>query len=119
MPKQVIIIRKDLNMRKGKMAAQGAHASLGVLLDENGGIRKNPYFQDWLQNGQTKIVLGVDSEQELQNLFFQAAKAKLPVKLVVDAGKTEFDGISTKTAIAIGPWDESAIDEITGDLTLL
>jgi PTH2 family peptidyl-tRNA hydrolase len=31
--KQVIVMRKDLNMRKGKMVAQGAHASMAAVLN--------------------------------------------------------------------------------------
>lgn len=130
--KQVIIVRKDLKMRKGKMIAQGAHASLAVLL--RGGTiqnisvypRKNNYvipltpeMEQWLEGRFTKICVGVDSEDELLTIYDKAKMAKLPCSLIQDAGLTEFDGVPTYTAVAIGPAKNNAIDKITGDLKLL
>ena len=130
--KQVILIRKDLNMRKGKMIAQGAHASMKVLLDlmrkyntdddttvyhlEFGG---DCALHDWLEGEFTKVCLGVGSLMELLSYHDMAAKKGIPCSLITDSGHTEFSGTPTETAVAIGPFDAVAIDEITGGLKLL
>lgn len=131
MIKQVIVMRKDLNMRKGKMIAQGSHASLGALLKffdkiENKGsvtykvqFGKNSYLDQWLNGTFTKICLYVNSEEELDNIKSQCDEAKIPNALIIDAGLTEFHEIPTKTCIGIGPWDSEQIDKITGNLPLL
>ena len=113
--KQVIILRKDLGMRKGKCVAQGAHASLQVTLDNIESLE----VKSWLNTGMTKIVVSVDSEQELLNIYQKAMAAKLSSCLIRDAGKTEFNGIPTFTAVAVGPASAIKIDLITGDLKLL
>lgn len=111
--KQVIVLRKDLNMRKGKMVAQGSHASLGAF-------RATPDFvtEAWFYTGQTKICVSVDSEEELLKIYQQAKDAKLPVSLVRDAGHTELEP-GTLTAVGIGPAENDAVDQITGKLKLL
>lgn len=122
--KQVIVMRKDLGMRKGKMIAQGSHASLGAVLD----IQKRDSFMStdalrafdsWIHGTFTKICVSVDSETELMRIYGEAEKAKLPVKLITDAGHTEFHGVPTRTCLAIGPAWSDEIDAITGGLTLL
>lgn len=131
--KQVIIVRKDLNMRKGKIAAQTAHASMKVFFDgisllssEKDGvhIRLNlkgdaVSIKEWVQGSFAKIVVSVNSEDELIKCFAEAKARKLPCSLITDSGKTEFHGVPTKTACAIGPAEASLIDEITGKLELL
>jgi PTH2 family peptidyl-tRNA hydrolase len=123
--KQVIVIRKDLNMRKGKMIAQGAHASMKVFFDrlkpsENGfSISLTPEMQQWVQGDFRKIVVYVNSEQELLETSKQAVEANLPCALIQDNGLTEFKGIKTYTAVAIGPASDTDIDKITKDLPLL
>ena len=124
-------MRKDLNMRKGKMIAQGSHASLGALLKffdkvENKDsitykvqFGKNSYLDQWLNGTFTKICLYVNSEEELDNIKNQCDEAKIPNALIIDAGLTEFHEIPTKTCIGIGPWDSEQIDKITGNLPLL
>ena len=125
MAKQVIVLRKDLNMRKGKMAAQAAHASMKVLLDrgdENDGLFSVylwPEARDWVEGSFTKVVLGCNSEEELRKLYSAAQQERLPCSFIMDAGKTEFNGVPTPTCIAIGPADEDKIDKITGHLKLL
>ena len=140
--KQVIVMRKDLNMRKGKMCAQASHASMKVILDlmtkyvnikevtdrdstleptvynYNLMVTEGSYLQDWLGGSFTKIVVGVDSEQKLLALLAKAAHDMIPCSLITDAGKTEFNG-PTNTCIAIGPYLSDKIDEITGHLKLL
>jgi PTH2 family peptidyl-tRNA hydrolase len=123
--KQVIVVRKDLNMRKGKLAAQVAHASMKVFFDLGQMANYNmllplwPAAMDWLDEGTTKIVVGVNSYDELMAVKRAARDAKLPHALIIDAGKTEFGGEPTATCIAIGPAESEKIDPITGHLPLL
>ncbi len=135
--KQVIVMRKDLGMRKGKMIAQGAHASLGALLllfnkeqikEDNSDIKSYRYsvsfneksvLDDWLNGKFTKICVGVNSEEELLDIYKKAKNAFLPVKLITDSGLTEFHGEPTNTCLCIGPYISEEIDKITGHLTLL
>ena len=129
--KQVIILRKDLNMRKGKMVAQGAHASMAVLLNQgsmqkdtghNDGrytIKMNEDMQEWLEGSFAKICVSVNSEEELLLMYSKAGNAGLPCSLIKDIGFTEFNGKETLTAVAIGPAQATEIDKITGELKLL
>jgi len=126
--KQVIILRKDLNMRKGKMVAQGAHASMAVLLDAGDVhpdtsnlfmIRMTPDMQEWIEGRFAKICVSVPGELELLGIHKQAQDAGLPCSLIQDAGFTEFNGVPTYTAVAIGPAQATEIDKITGELKLL
>lgn len=126
-------MRKDLNMRKGKMVAQGAHASMAVILNFFESIvdrmddstkyfaqfEKNSPVQQWLEGKFTKICVSVDSEQQLIEIFNDAQAAKLPCAMITDSGLTEFNGVPTKTCCAIGPWHSEEIDKITGHLKLL
>lgn len=134
--KQVIVVRKDLNMRRGKEIAQGAHASLAVFFDmmrkQNGGEvdtkngkKWNCEFEhdsqamhEWMTNGFTKITLTVDSELALLDVYNRAKQAGLPCSLIRDSGKTEFSGVPTLTTVAIGPAASTEIDKITGTLKL-
>ena len=124
--KQVIVIRKDLNMRKGKMVSQGAHASMAAVLSRAKGSREERIIyleegsaiNDWLNGRFTKICVSVNSEDELLNVYQQAKDKGLICALITDAGLTEFDG-PTITCCAIGPNWSNEIDEITGKLPLL
>jgi len=111
--KQVIVIRRDLWMRPGKAIAQGAHASLGAVLDKASAEDIN----DWIESGNKKVVCKVGSEVELLELQRHAEAAKLPTYLVRDAGYTEVMP-NTPTALAIGPYESNAIDRITSHLEL-
>lgn len=112
--KQCILIRKDLKMRRGKEIAQGCHASMAFLL------KKYDFdiLNEWLESGQTKICLQINSEEELLSLHHQAIKNGLESNYITDAGRTEFNGIPTKTCLAIGPNKSEDIDEITKHLKL-
>jgi len=123
--KQVIVMRKDLGMRKGKMIAQGAHASLAVLL-ERGHMNAEMVVIDldeptlaWLGGRFTKVCVSVDSEAALLAIVGKAKAANIPVALVTDAGVTEFKGVPTKTCCAVGPAWTDDVDAITGELPLL
>lgn len=111
--KQVIVMRTDLNMRKGKMIVQGAHASIACMFGEHGNE-----IRGWLLQGMTKICVRCDSEAELLDIEAKALGAGLRVFLVTDAGRTEFNG-PTRTCLAIGPNEAEKIDAITGGLKLL
>lgn len=125
--KQVIVMRKDLGMRKGKMIAQGAHASLKVLLDAgepdpDGAVLTiplHPALSAWIGGQFTKVCVSVNSEEELDAIVANARAAGVPCALIVDAGHTEFHGVPTKTCCAIGPAWVDAVDAITGALPLL
>lgn len=118
-------MRKDLNMRKGKMIAQGSHASLKVFLDRGAlagdtfTFTCTPGMQAWLGGRFKKICVSVSSEAELDAIAARARDAGLPCAVIVDAGHTEFNGVPTKTCLAIGPADSPEIDAITGELPLL
>ncbi len=126
-------MRKDLNMRKGKMIAQGAHASVDALLslfgqrEEDG---KTTYtltygedspLAEWLGGMYAKICVYVNSEKELMEIYERICQENpaIPLALIEDAGLTEFHGIPTKTCLGIGPWWAEEIDRFTGDLKLL
>ena len=113
--KQVIVLRKDLNMRKGKMIAQGAHASMKVVLEN----MDHPYIKEWLNGRFAKIAVSVDSEQELLDLLENAKLHTIPCSLIQDAGFTEFHGNLTNTCIAVGPAPIELVDKVTRHLKLL
>ena len=129
--KQVIIVRKDLKMRKGKIAAQSAHASMKILADrmhkvsieDIGSIeyRLTPTNEmiEWLDGIFTKIALGVDSLEELTDLAEKANELNIPTAIIEDNGLTVFNGKKTVTCMAIGPALSEDIDKITGHLKLL
>jgi PTH2 family peptidyl-tRNA hydrolase len=123
--KQVIVLRKDLNMRKGKMVAQGAHASMKVLLDSSDDKGQDllvipvANIREWIYGTFAKAVVGVDSEQELLSIYENAKAAGLLCSLIQDIGTTEFHGVPTYTAVAVGPGKREDIDKITGNLKLL
>lgn len=103
-------------MRKGKMVAQGAHASVNVILEN----LMDDNVKKWLSDGlHTKIVLSVDSELELIEIFEKSKSLSIITTLITDAGLTEFNGIPTKTCIAIGPADSNKLQSFTGHLKLL
>lgn len=125
--KQVIVVRKDLNMRKGKIATQVAHASMKVLLD-----RRTPNLmsglttivltdamQHWINNSFTKICVSVNSEDELDAIYQNAIDSGIPAAMIIDSGRTEFNGVLTKTCVAIGPDLVENVDKITSGLPLL
>lgn len=128
-PKQVIILRKDLNMRKGKCVAQGAHASMAVFFNKMGFNSHNDFgmygsemtqpMKEWIEGPFTKICVSVNSEEELLDLFTAAKAAGIPCSLIRDAGHTEFNGVPTYTSVAIGPDYPERIDPITKHLPLL
>ena len=122
--KQVIVVRKDLNMRKGKLAAQVAHAAMKFLVDNNVSDRPDrlpvelgPEEATWLFGGSfTKIVLGCDSEEALRDLLLQAQLSDVEAYPIVDSGRTEFHDVPTLTCAAFGPASVEDVDRVTGHL---
>ncbi|NIO44624.1 MAG: peptidyl-tRNA hydrolase [Candidatus Aenigmarchaeota archaeon] len=111
--KQAILIRTDLKMGKGKIAAQCAHASIGAYL------KTKKYSKDrWKREGMKKVVLKISGEKEIKKFYKLAKKRKLPCSLIRDAGLTQIEG-GTITALGIGPGNDKKIDKLTGKLKLL
>jgi PTH2 family peptidyl-tRNA hydrolase len=120
--KQVIVVRKDLNLRKSELAAQVATASMGFLLDNNESKRADEINVKlsneearWINESFTKVVVGVDSEDALQDLIFKAEIEGIGFYPVVS---TTPRGNST-ICVAFGPDQSSLVDQVTGHLRLL
>ena len=135
--KQVIVVRRDLNMRKGKMCAQVAHASSAWLRDgvifkdmeDAEGYPQQPHKHElqvpltdlevhYLEGNYRKVVVWVRTEKELLDLALKAAHLE-NVHLQYDNGATEFHGERTLTCLAIGPEMSPNVDIVTGHLPLL
>lgn len=126
--KQVILIRKDLKMRRGKEIAQGSHASMDFLISElrmqlgegrdQAKLSFTPEEISWITRGMAKVCLQVQSEEELLSFHEKALEAGLKSYVIRDSGRTEFNGVPTYTACAIGPDIANRIDAITGSLGL-
>jgi PTH2 family peptidyl-tRNA hydrolase len=112
--KLALVVRADLGMGRGKIAAQVAHAAVAAVL-ANGGSRD---FAAWLAEGQPKVVLKVASAEQLAELVRGAVAAGLPVELIRDAGRTQVEP-GTVTCCAVGPADSDRVDALTGELSLL
>lgn len=135
--KQMIVVRRDLKMRKGKIAAQAGHAcveaTLGALLREHRqgqlelageriGLSHAPHdvspLTDWFDAGIAKVCVYVDSEEELLDLADAGRALGFYVALIRDAGHTEFHGEATYTCLAFEPLPPEEIDQLTGNLPL-
>ncbi len=113
--KQVIVTRSDLKLGKGKLAAHVAHASLEGYKRAK---EKDPgAVEEWEREGQRKIVVKVNTEKEMLELF-ERAKRTVPCALIRDAGLTQIEP-GTLTCIAIGPWKDEEVDKFTNELKLL
>ena len=114
--KLVIVLRTDIKMSKGKMAAQAGHAA--VSASEYARKNRPEWWNPWIMEGQCKIAVKVKSEQEILELERKARNAKLPAVLIVDRGLTEIPP-NTTTCLGIGPAPADKVDAITGKLSLL
>lgn len=116
MYKQTIVVRADLGMGRGKTAAQCSHASLSAYKKV---AKTHPEVaRAWETEGQKKVVLKVNSEEELLDFYNKGKAAGIPVELIRDAGHTQLEP-GTLTCFAAGPWDEAALDSVFGKLKLL
>ena len=135
--KMMIVMRRDLKMRKGKIAAQAGHACTeallmalikedrlndlvmtdeGMMLNTEG--KENTPLSDWFNYGCAKICVYVDSEEELLNIAAKAKEKSIIAAVITDAGMTEFHGEPTKTCLALEPLPSGIADELTGNLPL-
>jgi PTH2 family peptidyl-tRNA hydrolase len=114
--KQVLVIRADLKMGKGKIAAQASHASVIATLEAQ--KYEKIWYDQWFKQGMKKIAVRVNSEEELMSIFRKGSQAKLPRALINDAGHTQLPA-GTATAVAIGPAPDRLVDPITSSLKLL
>jgi len=111
--KQVILVRTDLKMPKGKMSTQCAHASVEAVLKS-----KRDKIEEWRNQGMKKVILKVKDEKELISFLKKAKNNKLTIALITDSAKTFFKK-PTKTCLAIGPDKEENIDKITSKLKMV
>ena len=111
--KQVIVVRSDLKLSKGKLAAQAAHASLEAYLRAD-----KDAISQWEAAGVKKIVLKVQDLKELMEVYDRLKAAKLKPSLIKDAGHTEVEP-GTVTCVGVGPAEENQVDKITGHLKMM
>jgi PTH2 family peptidyl-tRNA hydrolase len=114
--KQVIAVRTDLGMSKGKTAVQVAHGAVSAA--ERARVMKQDEWRAWMREGQKKVAVKVASEEEIMELRRLAISNSLPHAIIRDAGMTELPP-GTLTVIGIGPAKIDAIDEVTKELKLL
>jgi PTH2 family peptidyl-tRNA hydrolase len=114
--KQVIAVRRDLEMGKGKMAVQVAHAAVSAA--EEARKRFTEWWEAWLREGQCKVAVRVDSLEEILQLERRSRELRLPFALITDRGLTQIDP-GTTTCLGIGPAPSSLVDTLTGNLSLL
>jgi len=135
--KMMIVMRRDLKMRKGKIAAQAGHACIeailralqkekcindfemidGEMVLKNIGKQNTP-LSDWFLYGCAKVCVYVDSEEELLDIAKKAEEKGIIAAVITDAGMTEFHGVPTKTCLALEPLPAEIADQLTGDLPL-
>jgi peptidyl-tRNA hydrolase, PTH2 family len=111
--KQVIVVRKDLDMPKGKLAVQVAHGSIEAIMKSD-----QEKVNEWKNTGMKKVVLKVNDLAELKDVLVKAKKEGLKTGLINDAGRT-FLAPGTITVLGIGPDAEEKIDRVTGHLSML
>jgi len=135
--KMMIVMRRDLKMRKGKIAAQAGHACVDAILaalkkedrlgdiemTQDGMTLKNTDkvptpLSDWFVSGCTKVCVYVDSEEDLLGIAAEAEKRGIIAAVITDWGLTEFHGEHTKTCLALEPLPAEVADELTGGLPL-
>ncbi|XP_030042159.1 peptidyl-tRNA hydrolase 2, mitochondrial isoform X2 [Microcaecilia unicolor] len=113
--KMVLIVRNDLKMGKGKVAAQCAHAAVSAYKQV---LKRNPeLLKQWEYCGQPKVVVRAPDEETLIQLLSHATEVGLTVSLIQDAGRTQITP-GSRTVLGIGPGPAKLIDTVTGHLKL-
>ena len=137
MTKMMIVMRRDLKMRKGKIAAQAGHACVDAIqlalrkegrmndlevsddvITFNDTNKSSTPLSDWFASGCAKVCVYVDSEAELLEIANKAKEKGIIASVITDAGMTEFHGVPTRTCLALEPLHNETADELTGDLPL-
>ena len=122
--KMVLVIRKDLKMRRGKEIAQACHGAVGAILSQicSEDVNRIAHFdkptKEWIDESFRKITVVVNSEEELMGLHKLATELGIRATLIEDNGLTEFHGEKTRTVLALGPEYDEKIDQITSHLKL-
>ena len=114
--KMILLVRRDLKMGTGKIAAQCAHAALGMFRDLQ--AKNSAQLKQWLDTGQMKVVCRVDTEDAMMLIADNARKMGIPVHIVHDAGHTQVES-GSKTVAALGPSAADLLNRVTGHLKLL
>ena len=114
--KMVIVVRSDLKMSKGKIAAQAGHAA--VTASEYARKNRPEWWNPWISEGQCKIAVKIKSEEDIMEIERKSRNAGLPVALIFDRGLTEIPPNSI-TCLGIGPAPANKVDPVTGKLSLL
>ncbi|KAI0124974.1 peptidyl-tRNA hydrolase PTH2-domain-containing protein [Xylariales sp. AK1849] len=119
--KLVLVVRTDLGMTKGKIAAQASHATLACYKTLSRFPASSPQAQllkRWERHGQAKIAVQIKSQQELLELQAKARSLGLTAEVIQDAGRTQIEA-GSMTVLGVGPAPKSVVDQITGGLKLL
>jgi len=114
--KLVVVVREDLDLSKGKMAVQVAHAAVTAALEAKAAHPK--WFHAWIDEGQKKVVVRAPDLEALKTLQRQAVALRLPTALIEDAGLTELPP-GTTTCLGVGPGPNHLVDQVTGPLKLV
>ncbi|XP_061596149.1 peptidyl-tRNA hydrolase 2, mitochondrial [Cololabis saira] len=113
--KMILVVRNDLKMGKGKVAAQCSHAAVSAYKQVQ---RRNPdLLKQWEYCGQPKVVVKAPDEDTLIELLSHAKEVGLTVSLIQDAGRTQI-APGSRTVLGIGPGPADLVDSVTGDLKL-
>lgn len=113
--KMVLVVRNDLKMGKGKIAAQCSHATLGIYKKLHN--RAPKALNRWEMCGQVKVVVKSESEEDMLDLQARAKSMQLPTHITIDAGRTQIAPNSRTVMAILGPAD--MVDDVTGGLKLL
>ncbi|XP_042371128.1 peptidyl-tRNA hydrolase 2, mitochondrial-like [Plectropomus leopardus] len=113
--KMILVVRNDLKMGKGKVAAQCSHAAVSAYKQVQ--RRKPELLKQWEYCGQPKVVVKAPDEDTLIELLAHAKEVGLPVSLIQDAGRTQI-APGSRTVLGIGPGPADLVDKVTGDLKL-
>jgi PTH2 family peptidyl-tRNA hydrolase len=118
--KMMLCVRIDLEMGKGKIAAQCCHSCLGVyrIIRFGDNTTHHKYLKEWELTGEAKIAVKIHSEKELLELEEKAKSLDIPCFYIEDQGRTQIKA-GSKTVLAIGPAPNDVLDKITGHLKLL
>ncbi|GAB1313350.1 peptidyl-tRNA hydrolase [Madurella fahalii] len=122
--KLVLVVRTDLGMTKGKIAAQCGHATLACYKALLAAAQRDPQgaearlLRQWERHGQAKIAVQVKGEDEMLALMARARSLGVPAEVICDAGRTQIAS-GSRTVLGVGPAPKSAVDAVTGHLKLL